>query len=188
MTNDLLNEMVEDSQVETPKQIYDKKLGELSRLVIEQKGIEETIAEYESCLEELQKKLKDVSEFKIPDLFDELGFDKITLKDGSKVEVKRGYAATISAEHKEAAFDWLKKNEHDGIIKHDVIAKLKKGENEEHEKIIAFLNKEGLTYEDKEHIHPATLKSFINEQMEKGSDLPQEVFGVFPIRKTKIKE
>jgi hypothetical protein len=180
--------MMEDSAVETPKQMYDKKLGLLAELVREQRDIENTISDYTSEIEELLKKLKDVSEFKIPDLFDELGFDKITLKDGSKVEVKRGYAATITEENFVAAFNWLKETENDGIIKHDVIIKLKKGETEEHKKIIETLNEQGLTYEDKEHIHPATLKSFVNEQMTKGSDIPQDVFKIFPIRKTKIKE
>lgn len=188
--NELFDEMLKDVEEQSKPSLQalnDAKMNELARLVQEQMNIEKTIAEYEECLEKLKEDLRQVSEIKIPDIFDELGFDKIKLKSGEKIEIKRGYAATISEENRAAAFDWLKENNHDDIIKHDVIVKLKKGESEDHTKITEFLEKEGVPYEDKEHIHPATLKAFVNEQMEAGSDIPQDVFKVFPIRKTKIK-
>lgn len=182
---DILNDIEEEhSSLES---LNEQRMNKLAQLVQEQITLEETITEYEDCLKELSEKLRLVSEVKIPDIFDELGFDKIKLKSGEVIEIKRGYASTITEENKDAAFKWLEKNEHDGIIKHDVTVKLKKGESDDHKKIVKFLKEAGLTYEDKEHIHPATLKSFVNEQMEQGSDIPQDVFKIFPIRKTKIK-
>ncbi len=187
--DNVLNEIIQDAE-EKPlsfAELNEKRMADLARLVNEQKSLEETIAEYETCLEELNRKLREVSEIKIPDIFDELGFDQVKLKTGEKVEIKRGFAATLSEENKPAAFKWLEETNNDGIIKHDVIVKLKKGESKEHDEIIDYLTKQGYTYEDKQHIHPATLKSFVTEQMEKGADIPQEVFKIFPIRKTKIK-
>jgi hypothetical protein len=181
--------MMEDVQKEkSPLELNQMKMEELSMLVKLQIGVEETIADYEEELVILNERLRMISEIKIPDIFDELGFDKVKLKSGQTVEIKRGYAATITEENRTAAFDWLKNTNNDGIIKHDVTVKLKKGESEDHKKIVEFIKKEGLSYEDKEHVHPATLKSFVNEQITNGVDFPMDTFKVFPIRKTKIKE
>ena len=188
-TNNVLSEMMEDVQKEkSPLELNQMKMEELSMLVKLQIGVEETIADYEEELVILNERLRMISEIKIPDIFDELGFDKVKLKSGQTVEIKRGYAATITEENRTAAFDWLKNTNNDGIIKHDVTVKLKKGESEDHKKIVEFIKKEGLSYEDKEHVHPATLKSFVNEQITNGVDFPMDTFKVFPIRKTKIKE
>lgn len=187
--DNILDDIVKDAE-EKPlsfAELNEKRMADLAKLVQEQKNLEETIAEYEEALEELNRKLREVSEIKIPDIFDELGFDQVKLKTGEKVEIKRGFAATLSEENKPAAFKWLEETNNDGIIKHDVTVKLKKGESEEHDEILKFLTEKGFTFEDKQHIHPATLKSFVTEQMEMGSDIPQDVFKVFPIRKTKIK-
>ena len=108
------------------------------------------------------------------------------LESGEKITVKREYAASITAEKQGEAFRWLRENGHEGIIKHDLAVNLKKGEEQEFTRLIKVVDELGLTYTDKEFVHPQTLKSFVKEQISSGSNLPLETFSVFPVRKTKI--
>jgi len=50
------------------------------------------------------------------------------------------------------------------------------------------LQSNGLDPEQKEAVHPSTLKAFVKEQIEKGSEIPSETFGIFIGQKTVIKK
>lgn len=184
--NDLMSEMAGDAKPDAnlPEST---KLKELSTLVQELVRKDKIIAEQEDVLKNLQAEQRELSMNLIPDLFDELGLSQLKTEDGQVVDVKREFAASITAANKPFCLDWLRKNGHESIIKHDVTVKFKKGEEDENKRLIAGLKSMGLTYTDKEHVHPMTLKAFVKEQIEGGADLPQEPFGVFPVRKTKIK-
>jgi len=186
-TNDLNAMMADDGASQIAEVPRTAKLDELSKLLQDLDLVNGEVEALQEHLKEAEERQKELSMGKIPDLFDELGLSVIKMKDGKVVEINRSFAATISAENKDDCFNWLRKNGHDGIIKHDLTVKLKKGEEAEVAALISDLNERGLTYSDKEHVHPMTLKAFVREQIEKGSDLPQDKFGVFPIRKTKIK-
>ena len=184
MEQTLLNEMSGDS---AKGQVTNDKLEELSQLVHKFKELEDAIEEEEEYLKKLKEDADALGMGKIPDLFDSLGLSEIKLKTGEKVEIKRDFAATITAEKQEGCFNWLKEHGHDGIIKHDVVTTIKKGETEEYSKLLNALNTLGISYTDKSYVHPMTLKSFVKEQINAGADFPQEQFSVFPVRKTKIK-
>jgi hypothetical protein len=185
MTNaNLLSEMEKDAE---KGQITNDKLTELSDLVLKFKELEEAIKEEEEYLKKLKEDYDAIGMGKIPDLFDSLSLSQLKLKTGEVVEIKRDFAATITAEKQEECFNWLKENGHESIIKHDVVTTIKKGETIEYEKLLSALNSLGVTYTDKSYVHPMTLKSFVKEQINSGINFPQEQFSVFPIRKTKIK-
>ena len=183
-TDELMNQIAEDSATDD---VSIDKLGELSRLCCMMRDAESVVEEMEEELKKAKSTLYDLQMIRIPDVFDEIGLSQIKLLDGAKVEIKRSYAANISQDRQFECFEFLRKNGHESIIKHDVTAKLKKGDAEEHEKIVKVLMELGTTFTDKEFVHPMTLKAFVKEQIEKGADFPQEVFGVHPIRKTSIK-
>jgi hypothetical protein len=180
----LLNEMAGDAE---KGQITDDKLETLSILVHKYKELTSAIEDEEEYLKKLKEDADKIGMGDIPDLFDSLGLSELKLKTGEKVEIKRDFAATITAEKQAACFAWLKEHGHESIIKHDVVTTIKKGETAEYEKLIASLNQLGITYTDKSYVHPMTLKSFVKEQINSGTDFPQEQFSVFPVRKTKIK-
>lgn len=184
--NDLSSQMAADSQ-SSGGQPETGKLSELTTLVTQLQDADKAVEEASDILKRAQEIQRELSMNRIPDLFDEINLSQLKMKDGSVVEIKRDFAASISIERKPFCFDWLRKNNHEHIIKHDVTVKMKKGEESEAKALIKKLDDMGLTYIDKEHVHPMTLKAFVKEQIEKGTDLPQEQFGVFPIRKTKIK-
>jgi predicted DNA-binding antitoxin AbrB/MazE fold protein len=175
---------VSEKKVEIPRS---EKLEELANLLDKRTECERAIAYLEEHLREQNDKFHELDSLKIPDLFDELGLKKLTLKDGRVVEVKLKYAASITEENADSCFDWLTKSGNESIIKHEVKINLKKGEKEEHEKIVKFLNAMAVAYKDKNSVHPQTLAAFVKEQMENGSDFPQELFKVYPLRSTKVK-
>ena len=185
MTNNLEDEIFADSQSDSQTDFTN--VDKLSELILDLKAKDMEIEAREQELSQLKKEQREISMGKIPDLFDEMQMSKITMEDGSVVEIKRDFAASISAAKKDSCFEWLKKSGNDGIIKRDIVVKFKKGENEEVDTLRNKLGELGMTYTDKEYVHPMTLKAFVKEQMEKGTDIPQEDFAIFPVRKTKIK-
>lgn len=165
-----------------------ENLGKLSNMVKNLLIYVENIERTEEVLKELCRNRDKIQMESIPDLFDELSMSKFVLDDGTGVEVKRGFVGSVTEETRLKAFKWLEKNGHDAIIKHDFTVKLKKGEKEQAKEIREDLELLDVPYSEKEHIHPQTLKAFINEQMENGADIPQDAFNIFPIRKAIIKK
>lgn len=176
-----------ESDTATKKDASNQQLTELALLIEGLREKEKKVAELEDRLKAVKQEVSEISKIKIPDFFDSIGMDGMKLKTGEVITIKRGFAASISKANQEEAFAWLRKNGHDGIIKKDVTVHIKKGEQDEALALNEHLAKEGYTFTNKEGVHPMTLKAFVTEQMGAGTDLPQDKFGVFPLRETKIK-
>ena len=175
-----------DQDVKKQKVPSNKKMQEIGDLVSNMVDLETEVDDLQEKLKGKNKKLLELQFNKIPDLFDEFGLSILSLIDGTKIEIKRSYAASITDANRKDCFAWLKKNKHDALIKHEIIAKLKKGELKEAKEMLKLLKKQGVTFVDKQAIHPQTLNSFVKEQIETGTNFPQEMFKVFPIRKAKV--
>lgn len=185
--SDMLNMMEEDAaQAEIAIPQVDK-LKELSEMIDEMWKLQRDMLKLQEHLAKLSEAYNTINTLKIPDLFEELGLKKFTLNDGRIVEVTGKYAGSISTDNADACFQWLQEHGHEGIIKHEVKVKLKKGQDEEHEKILTCLMQEKVSFDDKKSVHPQTLSAFIREQIENGADFPQELFKVVKLRSTKIK-
>jgi hypothetical protein len=63
-------------------------------------------------------------------LFEERGVKSIKMKDGQSVEIKPFYTGTISKEKQEEAFEWLRDNGYEDLIKNQVIVKFGRAEDE----------------------------------------------------------
>jgi len=186
--NDLMQDMATDgAAVATGESASTEKLGELGKLCKDLQAKESEVAKAEEILRQLKEEARELSFNKIPDLFDEIGMSEIKLKSGEKVTIKRGFASHISEANKPVAFTWLHDNGHGAIIKHELTTTFKEGDDKEKIALEAKMRELGLTYKDKDYVHHSTLKSFVKEQIENGSDIPQDAFGVHPIRETKIK-
>lgn len=185
-SDNLLEDFAEDAkeQTEIPRA---EKLKELSEMITKMREYEVQIKRVTNILDNLVAKHKEYDSMLIPDLFDELGLRKIALSDGQTVEVKTKYAAAVTEENQEHCFSWLTDNGHESIIKYEVKTDIKKGEKEQKEKLVAFLDELGVSYQDKKFVHWQTLQAFVKEQIESGSDFPKDLFKVFPVRSTKVK-
>jgi len=111
---------------------------------------------------------------------------EITLKDGCKINTATYYSARITEENREEAFEWLDSNGFSDIIKNTVSISFGRNEDESAKKLVHTLDTDGYTTAQKKWVEPMTLKAFVREQVEKGSDLPLETFNVYIGQKTKV--
>jgi len=159
----------------------------LTRLAKEQVDLEAEIASDLVLMEEKNAKLFKLQRVRIPELMGTLGISEFKLTDGSLISVKEDVKANITADHKPAAFAWLVEHNFDGIIKTNVAVAFGKGEMGKAKEAMAILEKAGFSGAMDQSVHPATLKSFVKERLEKGDNIPIDTFGIFEFKQAKIK-
>ena len=171
-------------QAESITQANDAK--SLSDQVIKLRNLEDKISLAENNLKKLQEEADILSGDVIPTMMQEMNISTLKLADGSAVEVKPIYGASISAERKEEAFNWLRTNDLGDLIKNEVTVSF--GRNEDN-KAIAYANlaaENGYQPSQKLKVEPMTLKALVRERIEAGKDMPSDLFNVFAGNRTKI--
>jgi len=179
-----MNINFEQDQTESITQVNDAK--SLSDQVLKLKSLEDKIALTEAALKKLQEEVDILSGDVIPTMMQEMNISTLKLADGSAVEVKPIYGASISAERKEEAFNWLRTNGLGDLIKNEVTVSF--GRNEDN-KAIAYANlaaERGYQPSQKLKVEPMTLKALVRERIEAGKDMPSDLFNVFAGNRTKI--
>ena len=79
----------------------------------------------------------------------EIGMSSFALDDGSTVEVKQTYGASILVDKRPEAYDWLRDHGHDDIIKNTVLCQFGRGEDDQAGAFAAFAQKQGFIPEQK---------------------------------------
>lgn len=162
--------------------VDDDALKGVSLLANKQLKLEKEIEEQEARLAEKKKELAFISQVQLPDLFDQLGLEQVTLKDGSKVIVKKAVYCSIPEVKKAFAFDWLTKKGFAAMIKREARLAFANGEEKKMKMVLDYLNKtkalKDISVNINQGIHPQTLKAFARDMVEKGVDLPEEGFSV----------
>ena len=74
----------------------------------------------EEALKEKKKQIEHISGEVIPTMMSEMGLSHLKLMDGSSVDVKPNYSASITIANREAAFGWLRNNGLGDIIKNEI--------------------------------------------------------------------
>jgi hypothetical protein len=158
----------------------------LSDQVTKLQSLEDEIDEQEKKLKELKRNQELLSGEVIPTMMTEMNISTLKLADGSAVEVKPVYGASIPAAKKEDAFNWLRKNGLGDLIKNEITVAF--GRNEDN-KAMAYANlAQGQGYEpiQKLKVEPMTLKAMVRERLESGQEMPSDLFNVFAGNRTKI--
>ena len=161
-------------------------VGSISKKCNEYKSLLKKIEDKDKEISELKKKAKEYEERTIPDMMQEAGVSKLELSDGTKVEVKPFYAAKIPESRNDEAFNWLRDNGHGDMIKNILTANIDKGKDNQVGALIELCEKLDFSYAQKQKVEPMTLKAFVKEQVEKGKEVPFDMFGVYIANKTKI--
>ena len=138
-------------------------------------------------LKSKKESLRQQNEF-IVQLMEERGVRSIKMKDGQSVDIKPFYTGTITKEKQQEAFQWLRDNGYDDIIKNQVVVKFGRAEDEKANNVFTELANQGLDTDRNVKVEPMTLKGFIREMIESGKELPMETFGVFVGHKINIKK
>ena len=162
-------------------------IDKLSDKIKEMQAIQEDIELKEEFLKQRKKDLDHISGEVIPTMLAEMGLSYLKLADGSSVEVKTNYSATITQANKEKAFNWLRDNGLGDIIKNDVTVSFGRNEDNKAADYAELARGQGLQPTQKLKVEPMTLKALVRERIEGGKEMPTELFNVFIGNKTTIK-
>lgn len=149
---------------------------------------EQRISSLEEELKDEKKALLKLTDEDMPAMLAEIGISSFSLDDGSQVEVKQTYGASILVQNRPAAYEWLRDNGYDDIIKNSVICQFGRGEDDQASAFAAFAQQQGYVPEQKTEIHPQTLRAFVKERVEEGDDFPMELFGAWVGQRAVIKK
>ena len=162
-------------------------LEDLTELVNQVLMLDEEFIKQETKLKAIKKVLTDLLEKEIPLKLQEMGLKEATLKDGTKISVVPTYFARIKKTDTTQAHQWLRENGFGDIIKRTIAIEFTKGEDDIASKVKSSLENDGYLINDNESVHYQTLNGWVREQIEKGTELPRELLGVYQKNEAKIK-
>lgn len=182
--------LADAAEAAAPVQSDLQRVVALCESLIERKAV---VADLETQLEAAKKLVADVEQTQLPELMKEIKLTKLELEDGSTVELDQKLQCGITEARAPAAFQWLIDNDFAGLIKTEIRIAFDRGDFEQADEILRAL-KEDLEQEGAQlvpTVHNSTLKSWVKEQLEKGTEegkepFPRELFGVFVFDVAKV--
>ena len=141
----------------------------------------------EENIKNTKKELDHVSGEVIPTMMSEMGLSHLKLMDGSSVDVKPNYSATITVANREKAFNWLRNNGLGDIIKTEILVSFGRNEDNKAADYAALAQERGYQPTQKLKVEPMSLKALVRERLEAGKEMPTELFNIFVGNKTTIK-
>jgi len=179
----LQQQFVEDA----PQQVNElENVRSLSNYVIDLQKLEGEIAKEEALLKQKKERADKISAEVIPEIMESMKLKTLKLQDGSAIEVKEVYSATIPVANRESAFKWLRDNDLGDLIKNEITVSF--GRNEDNKASQYAILAQGQGYEpvQKLKVEPMTLKALVRERLESGQEMPSDLFNMFTGNRTKI--
>ena len=154
--------------------------------VVKLKQLEDDLIEKEKELKELKRNIDLVSGEVIPTMMQEMNISTVKLSDGSSVEVKPVYGASITVANKEAAYTWLRENGLGDLIKNEITVSFGRNEDNKAVEYASLAQGQGYAPVEKLKVEPMTLKALVRERLESGQEMPSDLFNMFTGNRTKI--
>ena len=190
MSDDLTKMMEQDFEetlASSVEKVDQQGLTSVAALARQIRDKEERIQGLEETLKDEKKALLKLTDEEMPAMLAEIGISSFSLDDGSTVEVKQTYGASILMDNRPAAYEWLRDNGYDDIIKNTVLCQFGRREDDQASAFAAFAQQQGYVPEQKTEIHPQTLRAFVKERVEEGDAFPMELFGAWVGQRAVIK-
>ena len=171
------------------EQVLDKttNINKLADKIKELQAQQQQLQIQEDAVKQKKKDIEYLSGEVIPTMLSEMGLSFLKLQDGSSVEVKTNYSATITQAKKEEAFKWLRENGLGDIIKNEISVSFGRNEDNKAADYAELAKGQGLEPQQKLKVEPMTLKALVRERMEAGKEMPTELFNIYVGNKTTIK-
>jgi len=188
--SDLSSLMEADTQSksESPLGTFDdtnlKGVAQLAQKISHQ---EATVAELEAKLRQAKKDLYKMSDEELPNMLAEMGVSSFKLQDGSQVDIKKTYGASIPVDKREEAYSWLRQNGFGDMVKNIVSVNFGMGEDQQASDFKSKVEEQGLSPKQEESVHSSTLRAWVKEQTEEGRPFPMELFGAYIGQRAVIK-
>ena len=190
MVSDLANLMEQDfeeNQASSIEKVDQQGLTSIAALARSVRDKEATISDLEQRLKDEKKALLKLTDEEMPAMLAEIGMASFSLDDGSTIDIKQTYGASIRVEKRPEAFEWLRDNGYDDIIKNTVACQFGRGEDDQASAFAAFAQQQGYAPDQKTEVHPKTLRAFVKERCEAGEEFPMELFGAWIGQRAVIK-
>jgi hypothetical protein len=144
--------------------------------------------ELEADLKAVKSNIHVLQTQKLPDMMDELGIEEI-VRNGWKAEIGDIVRGNLpeEPEKRAAALQWLRENEGEPLIKHQITIELPKGNAKLAERVVKAIAKLKVDYTVAEGVHSSTLQSFAREKFRNGEKFPAEELGIYVSRAVKAK-
>jgi len=184
----MMEQDFEETLATSVEKLDQEGLTSVAALARQIRDKEQRIASLEDELKAEKKALLKLTDEDMPAMLAEIGISSFSLDDGSQVEVKQTYGASILVQNRPAAYEWLRENGYDDIIKNSVICQFGRGEDDQASAFAAFAQQQGYVPEQKTEIHPQTLRAFVKERVEEGDAFPMELFGAWVGQRAVIKK
>ena len=171
------------------EQVLDKttNINKLADKIKELQAQQEQLQIQEDAVKQKKKDIEYLSGEVIPTMLSEMGLSFLKLQDGSSVEVKTNYSATITQAKKIEAFNWLRENGLGDIIKNEISVSFGRNEDNKAADYANLAKGQGFEPQQKLKVEPMTLKALVRERMEAGKEMPTELFNIYVGNKTTIK-
>ena len=158
----------------------------LSDQVVKLQELEDQVTLKEHELKELKRKAELLSGEVIPTMMQEMNISTLKLADGSSVEVKPVYGASIPIAKKEQAYNWLRENGLGDLIKNEITVSFGRNEDNKASQYAVLAQGQGYEPVQKLKVEPMTLKALVRERLESGQEMPSDLFNLFTGNRTKI--
>ena len=171
------------------EEVLDKteNIDKLADKIKELQAHQQQLEIQEDSIKKRKKDIEYLSGEVIPTMLSEMGLSFLKLQDGSSIEVKTNYSATITQANKEAAFNWLRQNGLGDIIKNEISVSFGRNEDNKAADYAELAKGQGFEPTQKLKVEPMTLKALVRERLEAGKEMPTELFNIFVGNKTTIK-
>ena len=171
------------------EEVLDKteNIDKLADKIKELQAHQQQLEIQEDSIKKRKKDIEYLSGEVIPTMLSEMGLSFLKLQDGSSIEVKTNYSATITQANKEAAFNWLRQNGLGDIIKNEISVSFGRNEDNKAADYAELAKGQGFEPTRKLKVEPMTLKALVRERLEGGKEMPTELFNIFVGNKTTIK-
>ena len=173
------NELIENTDINSLA-IHVDKLTEL------QKAIKHT----EKQIEDLKEQYEKISSEVIPNILAEQGLSSLKLADGTVLEVKTKYRCTLpkDLDKREKAYQWLREQGLDDIIKNNVIITFGRGEDNKAQQMLDLAASKGYEPHQKSDVAWNVLTALYKERVEAGLDMPSDLFHLYAKDETKLSQ
>ena len=158
----------------------------LSDLVLQLQKLEDEVKEDEERLKTKKQRIDKLSGIAIPEIMESMKLKTMKLSDGSGIEIREMYSATIPVANREGAFNWLRNNGLGDLIKNEITVSFGRNEDNKASEYADLARGRGYQPSQKLKVEPMTLKALFRERSENNQELPAEHFNLFKGNRTKI--
>jgi hypothetical protein len=152
------------------------------------KELEKEIEEFEDVLKERKEQQRKLLEDTIPGMLNELGMKSFKMADGSQDR----HQAFLQCKHqgreqRAQAYEWLREKALTTSSRTRCQCGLVVGKTNCARALLNLLREQNYPVEQAQKIEPQTLKAWVREMVERGSEFPTELFGAYVGQKATIK-